>query len=379
MAEPPLAYLDNAASTPVRTEVVEAMMPYLTECYGNPTGAHRLARDSRRAIDDARDVLASGLGCESAEIVFCGGGSEADNLAVFGAQAAHGGSVACSTIEHAAVLEPVKKLGGRLLPVTPDGVVDIDALENHIDSEVSLVSVMAVNNETGMIQPVAEIVEKVRELAPEALIHTDAVQGFPWLDLTEMVRGVDLISLSAHKFGGPKGVGALAVRSPARVEARLIGGGQEHELRSGTQNVSGIVAMGVAAQLTLQERSATVPRISALRDQLADGLLGKVPDAAETGDRSRKIAGSCHLCFEGIESEALLFMLERGGVFASAASSCSSGGQDPSHVLAAMGYSRELAGGSLRLSLGPSTTEQAVEAALDIIPDAVEQLRAFSI
>lgn len=378
MSEPPIAYLDNAASTPVEAQVVEAMLPYLTESYANPTGAHRLARDSRRAIDDSRDVLAESLGCQPAEVVFCGCGSEADNLAVFGAHEALGGDVACSSIEHAAVLEPVKRLGGRLLPVTTGGVVDLDALDEHLDPSVRLVSVMLVNNETGMIQPFPEIAARVRELAPDALLHTDAVQGFPWLDIAPLVADADLISVSAHKFGGPKGVGALVVRPSAKIEPRLVGGGQEHELRSGTQNVAGIVAMGAAARLTVEDREATVERVGSLRDRLADGLL-KIPGTIETGDRADKIAGSCHLCFEGIESEALVFILERGGVYASAASSCASGAQDPSHVLAAMGYSREMAGGSLRLSLGATTTDAAVETALDVIPEAVEQLRAFSL
>ena len=386
MSDPPFAYLDNAASTPVCPEAVEAMMPYLTESYGNPTGAHRLARDSRRAIDDARDILAEALGCESGEVVFCGCGSEADNLAVYGAQEAHGGDVACSAIEHAAVLEPVKNLGGRVLPVTPLGVVDIAALEEHLDPSVRLVSIMLVNNETGVIQPLPEIAERIHELAPDALIHTDAVQGLPWLDVPKFTAAADLISVSAHKIGGPKGVGALIVRSGTTIAPRLVGGGQEHDLRSGTQNVAGIVAMGAAARITLDARDATVARVAPLRDRLADGLISAVPGTHETGidpaspsDRSNKVAGACHLCFEDIESEALIFMVERGGVYASAASSCSSGAQDPSHVLAAMGYSRELAGGSLRLSLGPTTTADAVDTALAVIPEAVEQLRAFNL
>ncbi len=378
----PVVYLDNAASTPLRPEALDAMLPLLTDGYGNPSGAHRMAREARRRIDDARDVLAAGLGCEPGEVVFTSGGTEADNLAVLGVHARHGGTVVCSAVEHPAVLEPVRHLGGRVAPVDCLGRLDLDALAELLDESVSLVSVMLANNETGVIQPLDEIAELVRRLAPGALLHTDAVQAFPWLDVTAMARPADLISIAGHKLGGPKGVGALVVRSGVTLAPQLLGGGQERGLRSGTHNAEGIVGLGAAAAATLDQLDETATRVGALRDRLADGLLAAVPDTVETGiapgaaDRSGKVPGSCHLCFAGIESEALLFLLEQEDIMASAASSCSSGAQHPSHVLEAMGYDRALAGGSLRLSLGHASTADDVEQALAAIPPGVARLRA---
>jgi len=378
-----VVYLDNAASAPVRPEAVAAMMPMLTDCYANPSGAHKMAREARRHLDDARDVLAEALGCAPGDVVFTAGGTEADNLAVFGVQAARGGSVACAAVEHHAVLLPVEQLGGKIIGVDHLGLVDLDNLALQIDADTSLVSVGLVNGETGVIQDLVAIAEVVRTHAPSAVIHTDAVQAFPWLDVATLAAPADLISIAGHKFGSPKGVGALIVREGVSVSAQQVGGGHERGIRSGTHNAPGIVAMAAAAAATVVNRDETVGRVAALRDTLADGLLATVPGTHETGvtsgggaaSRSGKIAGSCHVCFEGIESEALLFLLERDGIFASAASSCSSGAQDPSHVLAAMGYSRELAGGSLRLSLGHQSTESDVAAALDAVATSVQRLR----
>lgn len=378
----PLVYLDNAASTAVRPEAVEAMLSLQTESYGNPSGAHRMARDARRRIDDARDVIAAGLGCEPGEIVFTAGGTEADNLAVLGVHARSGGTVVCSAVEHPAVLVPTRKLNGRIASVDSKGLLDLDALTDLLDDSVSLVSVMLANNETGVIQPLEELAAIVHEHAPNALIHTDAVQAFPWIDVATLAAPADLISLAAHKFGGPKGVGVLAVRGEAKVAPQMIGGGQERDVRSGTHNAPGIVGMAVAAASTLADLKNISSRVGGLRDRLADGLIGAIDDTTESamdgraaGDRSHKVPGACHLCFGGIESEALLFLLEREDILASAASSCSSGAQDPSHVLAAMGYSRELAAGSLRLSLGYASSDTDVDRALEVIPDAVEHLR----
>ena len=386
-----VAYFDHAASTPMHPEVVEAMRVFFDGCYANPTGAHRMARDARRATDDARDILAEALGARPGEIVFCGSGTEGDNLAVFGARASDGpggsgGTVVCSATEHPAVLRPVEQLGGRAVGVDRGGMLDLDALAAALDGDVRLVSVMLANNETGVVWSLAEVAEVMARHAPGALLHTDAVQAFPWLDVADLAAPADLISVSAHKFGGPKGVGALVVRDGVRLQAQIVGGGQEAERRSGTPNVAGIVGMGKAAEITLARRSEVVQRAGRLRDRLADGLRAAVDGVIETGvhppsgagapvDRSAKVAGSCHLCFEGIESEALLFLAERGGVYASAASACASGAEHPSHVLAAMGYPRSLARGSLRLSLGAASTESEVEAALAVLPPAVAQLR----
>ncbi len=381
MPSRPLVYLDHAATTPLREEAFAAMEPWLRGRCGNPTGSHRAARDARRAVDDARDIVASALGVQAREVVFTSGGTESDNLAIFGVHAARPGSVWCSAIEHHAVLSPVEKLGGRQLPVTVEGTFDLAALEARLSEAASagelpvLVSAMAVNNETGMIQPVAELVDLVRARAPGVLVHTDAVQALPWLDVAALTRGADLISVSAHKIGGPQGVGALAVRDGTHLRARLLGGGQEHERRSGTHNVAGIVGFAAALEVLAATRDAHATRVRRLRDRLADGLLAAVPGAVETGVRGGKVAGTCHVCIRGIEAEALLFLLDREGLCASAASSCSSGALDPSHVLAAMGIGRELAAGSLRLTLGHSTTEADVERALELIPAAVQQLR----
>ena len=300
-------------------------------------------------------------------------GTEADNLAVFGTAAASGGRVVASAFEHPAVLRPVQSLGGSVVGCDSSGALDLDALADALDEDVALVSVMLVNNETGVITSLGEVAEVLRRFAPQALLHTDAVQGFPWLDAAAAARDADLISLSAHKFGGPKGVGALIARRNARLEAQILGGAQEMGLRSGTQNTSGIVGMGKAAEIVLSERPSAAERVRVLRERLADGIRAAVPGVVETA--VRPAAGFCHLCFEGVESEALLFLLEREGVYASAASSCASGAEEPSHVLAAMGYPPELARGSLRLSLGYSTTPNDVDRVLSVLPAAVDRLR----
>jgi cysteine desulfurase len=379
------AYLDHAASTPMRPEAIEAMLPWLQRQHANPSGAHRPARDARRAIDEARDVVAAGLGVDPGEVVFTGGGTEADNLAVFGVHDRRGGVVVAAATEHHAVLEPVLSRGGRLVAVGRDGVIDLDALAAALDADVTLVSVMLANNEVGTVQPVAEVARVVAQHAPGASMHTDAVQAFSWLDVARDAASADLVSVSAHKFGGPKGVGALAVRAGTPLAPRQIGGGQERDRRSGTQNVAGIVAMAVAMATTVEQRDGTVARVGALRDRLADGLMAAIPDLVETGGagetgagRSGRVAGLCHVCIPGVESEALLYLLEQGEVYAAAAASCASGAMEPSHVLAAMGLRRDLAFGALRLSLGWSSTEAEVDRALEVIPSAVERLRRFS-
>ena len=375
-------YLDNAASAPTHQSAIDAMISVLEQCYGNPSGAHKMAREARRLIDDTRDSLSVGLGCDPKEIIFTGGGTEADNLAIFGVHGARNGTIVASMTEHHAILEPVEKLGGKLVRVHSDGLLDFDHLIETLDENVSLVSIGLVNGETGVIQDLKKVAEIVRSQAPKAFLHTDAVQAFPWLDVASLAEPADLISIAGHKFGSPKGVGALVIREGIEITPIQLGGGQELGKRSGTQNTAAIVAMGAAAAVTISERDETVHRVSGLRDILANKLR-EIPESYETGvvtvdgkvDRSNKIAGSCHFCFQGIESEALLFMLEQENVLASAASSCSSGAQDPSHVLAAMGYPRTLAGGSLRLSLGHSTTNQDINTAIDLVPKFIESLR----
>jgi cysteine desulfurase len=371
-------YLDNAATTPMRPEAVEAMLPLLTGNFGNPSGAHGVAREARRALEGARESLATSLGVEPGEIFFMSGGTEADSLAVCGVHARTGGHVCCSALEHKAVLEATRAVGGSTIPATERGLVDVEALEDVLGREnVSLVSVMTANNETGAIQPVGHVAEVVRRHAPQALVHTDAVQAFAWLDLDEICQQVDLVSLSAHKFGGPRGVGALVVRGRARDSIGPIhhGGGQERDLRSGTHNVAGIVAMAVAAELTVKERVDNASRISKLRDHLEHTVLRRVEGAAATCENAPRLPSITLLRFPGVEQEELLLLLDREGVAASAGSACSSGAAKPSHVLTAMGMSPAEARSCVRFSLGRTTTQAEVDAAADAVVGAVESLR----
>jgi len=367
-------YLDHAATTPMRAEAVEAMLPFFSDQFGNPSGSHRFARQVRKAIDEARDDVADVLGCRPAEVIFTGGGTEADNTAIFGTLDRRGGVALCTAVEHHAVLHSVEARHGRVIGVDHAGRVDLDQLRAQLD-DVTVVSVMAVNNEVGTITDVAEVAAVVRRGAPKAAVHTDAVQAACWLDLRTITPHVDLLSLSAHKFGGPKGVGVLVARGGTSFEPLLVGGGQEQERRSGTHNVAGIIGMSVALRATATERADENARIATLRDSLVDGLQSRVDGVHETVARADKVAGSAHVCFDGIENEALLYLLDEAGVCASAASACASGAMEPSHVLAAMGVSNERARGALRLTLGRTTTAADVAAATGAIVDAVARLR----
>jgi cysteine desulfurase len=369
------AYLDHAATTPMRPEAVEAMLPFMTEHFGNPSGMHAQARYARAAIDDAREVVAEALGADASEVVFTSGGTESDNLALMGAYAMGAGSIACSAIEHHAVLRCVEALGGHLVRATSDGLVDLDHLAATLNPSVSVVSVMMVNNEIGTIQPLHKVRRVMEKLAPKAVLHTDAVQATPWIDVNRYARSADLVSISSHKFGGPQGVGALVVRKGVKLAPLVHGGGQERERRSGTQNVAGIVGMAAALKATLAERDEVVGRVAPLRNRLVDSLMREIPGTYETGNRSDKIAGNAHLRFDDVESEALLILLDEGGVYASAGASCSSGALEPSHVLTAMGFSSKEAMNGVRLSLGHTTNEYDIEIALKVIPDAIAKLR----
>ena len=374
----PQAYLDHAASTPARPEVVEAMVPWLADHPGNPSGAHAVARAARRAVDDARDWVAALVGATAGEVVFTSGGTEDANLAVDGVVRATGGLPVCSAVEHPAVLAPVREAGGVVVPTDTGGRIDLDALAATLAGVdgVRLVSVMAVNNETGVINDLDAVADVVAEHAPEAMLHTDAVQATAWVDLGPACRSAALVSLTGHKFGGPKGAGALVVRDGVPMAAVLRGGGQERDRRAGTQNVPAIVGLGEAARLVQADREATVRRIGALRDRLEGGLLATVDGVHRTvPDGTPRTPGVAHLCISGVESEALLFLLERHGLSASAGSSCASGAQEPSHVLAAMGVDRTAALGSVRLSLGHASTPADVDHALAVVPAAVAQLR----
>jgi len=375
-----VAYLDHAATSPLRAEAFSAMQPWLTERFGNPSGAHSVARAARTAIDDARDQIAGWVGVDPGGVIFTGGGTEADNLAILGTVAARRGPVVTTAIEHHAVVAAAAAAGieVRVVPVDADGVVDLEALAAAVTRDVTVVSVMLVNNEVGTIQPLQQVLDVVRRRAPAAALHTDAVQAAPWMDVAAAASGYDLISVSAHKLGGPQGVGVLAWRErdgAPGLHAIVHGGGQERERRSGTHNVAGIVGMVAAWQAVAAQRDESAERVAALRDRLVDELVAAVPGMVETGSRATKIPGNAHCCFDGVESEALVVLLDDAGVCASAGSACASGATEPSHVLAAMGVAPALAAGALRCSLGAATTAADIDLALKVIPDAVAQLR----
>jgi cysteine desulfurase len=362
------------------------MLPFLAEHPGNPSGGHVVARAAKTALEEAREEVAELLGGAPGEVVFTGGGTEADNLAVKGAarraRAAHGhDGVVTTAIEHKGVLAAAARLaaeGFRVSAVGVDrgGIVDLDALGAALDDRTAVVSVMLVNNEVGTIQPLGDVVELVRERAPQAVVHTDAVQAVQWLDVGAGTAGCDLVAVSGHKFGGPKGVGVLVVRNGVAVEPEIEGGGQERGLRAGTVNVAGAVALAAALRITHVHRAEEVARISALRDRLLDGLCAAAAPVIVNGDPRHKVAGNCHVTFPGLEAEALLVTLDAAGVCAAAGSSCSSGATEPSHVLDAMGLSRADALASVRFSLGYASTAADVDRALDVVPGAVARLRA---
>lgn len=369
----------------MRPEAVEAMLPFLADHPGNPSGSHGAARAAKTALEAARETVAEVLGSRPDEVVFTGGGTEADNLAVKGgARAARRrglDGVVTTAFEHKGVLAATQRLGAEGFRtaearITPSGLVDLDDLTAQLDSGTALVSVMAVNNELGTIQPLREVADAVRSVAPQALLHTDAVQAVQWVDLAILAAGWDLVAISGHKFGGPKGVGALVVRGGVPLEAEIEGGGQERGVRAGTVNVAGVVALATALQLTHERRGEETRRIAALRDRLRDRLLAAVPDAFVNGAADSVTAGHLHIGFPGVESEALLVMLDQRDLYAAAGSSCSSGATEISHVLLAMGMDRDAATSSIRLSLGYASTDADVDAALAVIPRAVAQLRA---
>ena len=389
------AYLDHAATTPMDAGALEAMLPYLGAQFGNPSGGHAESRRARRAVDDARQQVAALLGADLGQVVFTSGGTEADNLAVWGSWPAGGGrgdrhsgpavgaprSLVCSAIEHHAVLEACRALARsagaelREVPAGKDGLIDLEALAEACTPDVALVSVMAVNNEIGTVQPLADVASVVREHAPAAVLHTDAVQAVAWMDVAGLSAGTDLLAVSAHKFGGPQGVGALLVKDGVRLHPLLHGGGQERERRSGTQNVAGIVGLAAALSGATARRDDTVARVTALRDRLGDGLLATVAGAVETGDRRDRVAGHLHVRFAGVESEALVVLLDRAGVAVSAGAACSSGAVEASHVLTAMGLDPDEASSGIRFSLGATTTSDDIDLALAVVPAAVAQLR----
>jgi cysteine desulfurase len=375
------ADLDHAATTRLRPEARAAMEPHLGDRYGNPSGSHSLARDAVRAVDAAREQVASILGCAPGDVVFTSGGTESDNHAVTGGLPVREGVPVCSAVEHPAVLEPVRALRGATAAVDRRGRIDLDDLAATLGRlpRVGVVSVMLANNEVGSVNDLGPVAAVVREHAPGAALHTDAVQAAAWLDLRHAAAAADLVSLSAHKFGGPKGVGVLVARSGLLIRPLLRGGGQERDRRSGTTDVAAVAGLAAALEATDAGRDATNRRVGELRDRLAHGLVSSVPGLVETvapdGDRSAVLPGTCHVLIDDVDSESLLFLLDDAGVLASAASSCSSGAQQPSHVLAAIGAAGERRRGALRLSLGWDSTDEDVDRALEVVPAAVTRIR----
>src|SRR5258706_14326098 len=382
-----ITYLDSAATTPVRPEVLEAMLPYLgKEAFGNPSSAHRFGRAARAGLEEAKRAVAGAVGAEPNQEVFTSGGTEADNLAIIGAALAskdRGGPfrVAVSATEHKATLaaaHAVKHLGGDevILPVTASGIVDDAALDAALARGVAVVSVMWVNNEVGTVQPVARIAQRCRDAG--VLFHTDAVQAFGKVPVSLRDVSCTLLTLSGHKIGAPKGVGALIVRDRKAVEAIIHGGGQQYGIRPGTENVPGIIALGAAAELAAREQAALAPRLTALRDDLERRLLAIVPDAVIHGWQTERAPHVSNASIPGTDSEALLMHLDLAGIACSSGSACSTGAVEPSHVLSAMGVPRDLGVAALRFSLGKDRTAEDLEALVQVLPRVVEKVRSLS-
>ncbi|HET8656030.1 MAG TPA: cysteine desulfurase family protein [Longimicrobiaceae bacterium] len=375
-------YLDNAATTPVRTEVRAAMLPFLSDRFGNPSSVHRFGREARAALEEARARLAAVLGAAASEIVFTRGGSEADNLAVLGrARAERGAPVVCSAIEHKAVLataHAAEEEGHPLsiLPVDANGVVDPAALEPLLHPAPAVVSVMWVNNEVGTVQPIEALADRCA--AAGVAFHTDAIQAFGKLDVRVDRVPVALLSVSAHKIGGPKGVGALFVRRGTALRPLVFGGGHERGLRAGTEDVAGAVGLAVAAELAVREREVVMERLGRLRDRLEAGLRARVPDLVVNGGGAVRVPNISNVSVPGASDETLLLTLDLEGIAASSGSACSSGAVTPSHVLLAMGLAEEVAAPSVRFSLGRQTTEREIDRVVAAFPPLVERLRALA-
>jgi len=381
-----MPYLDHAASSPMRAGAIVALLPYLEDQFANPSGGHAASRKAKTALEEARETVAQEMGARPREIVFTGGGTEADNLAVRGGAlaaraAGRGHRVITTAVEHKAVLAPARRLAHEGFEVVEvgvdhDGRLDLDAFTRVCNDDTALVSVMLVNNEVGTVQPLAEVIEITRRQAPHAVVHTDAVQAVPWLDTRAATLGCDLVSISAHKFGGPKGAGVLVVREGVDLVPLIEGGGQEFGLRGGTVNVAGAVGTATALAENNARREHDVPRVAARRDRFVAAITDRVPGSRGNGFGAPKIAGNAHMSFEGINAEALLVLLDRGGVYATAGSACSSGAIESSHVLAAMGMSEAEARSSVRFSLGHTTSDADIDASIDVVVAAVEQMRS---
>lgn len=377
-------YLDHAATTPVLREVVDAMLPYYTDYYGNPSALHQVGMGAREGVEDAREIVADLLNAAPDEIVFTSGGTESDNTAIFGAARANrskGRHLLTVRTEHHAVLEPFEKLAEEgfeveYLPTNRDGRIELAEVARRLRSDTILVSVMHANNEIGTTQPIGEIGALCR--AHGVCFHTDAVQSFGRLSIDVRAMKIDLLSLTAHKFYGPKGIGALYIRRGTPLEKFQEGGSQEKNRRGGTLNVPGIVGLAKAAQIAHDTMDIETTRLSGLRDQFMARLLDTIAGVHIMGSREHRLPHNIHFCVEGVEGEPLLLALDARGICGSAGSACSAGSTEPSHVLTAIGVPRELGRGALRLTLGRATTPEALEYTLDSLKDIVRDLRALT-
>ncbi len=379
-----LIYMDNAATTPVSEGVLEAMRPYFCGSYGNPSGIYGLSMKSKKAVAEARETIASMLGCEPSEIYFTSGGSESDNWALRGIakqQRERGRHIITTKIEHHAVLHTCAQLEQEGCRVTyagvdESGIVRLDEIRRAASPDTVLISVMTANNEIGTLQPVAEIGQLARERG--ICLHTDAVQAFGHIPVSVDELQVDLLSASAHKFNGPKGVGFLYVRSGVKLPPMICGGGQERGMRAGTENVPGIVGMAEAAREAAAAMKERAERERVLRDYFMDEVLRRIPYARVNGSREKRLPNNVNFCFQFIEGESLLILLDMSGICASSASACTAGTSEPSHVLTALGLPDEVARGSVRFTLGAQTTKEEIDFVIEKTAGTIERLREMS-
>ena len=382
-----IIYMDHAGTTPLDQKVLGAMMPYFSERFGNPSSIHTIGQEARRALDDAREKVAGILGCRMSEVVFTGGGTESDNAAIKGAVAAlqeTGNHIITSSVEHHAVLHTCQYLENMgfevtYLPVDGYGLVDPDDVARSITQRTIVVSIMYANNEIGTIEPISDIAslvkQRARAMERTIVMHTDAVQAPGFLDLNISKLGVDMLSLSAHKFHGPKGVGVLCVRRGTPFSPQQLGGGQERERRSGTENIPGIVGTSVALELAESQREHVSQHCHKLGDKIIQGIQQQIPSIHLNGHPTSRLPNNVNFSFEHVEGEPILLGLDMAGIAASSGSACSSGSLEPSHVLLALGQSADLARGSLRLTLGRDNTEEEVDYLLSALADLVHRLR----
>lgn len=379
-------YMDNAGTTPMRKEVLEAMMPYMTERFGNASTIYSLGREARKALEDSREKVANLIGAKPEEIFFTAGGTESDNWALRGIAEANkdrGNHIITSSIEHHAVLhtcQDMEKQGYRVtyLPVDKFGFVSPEYVDNAITDGTILVSIMHANNEIGTIEPIAEIGKVIKQKDKKIYFHTDAVQTVGKIPVNVDELGVDLMSISSHKIYGPKGVGALYIRKGTHIKPFITGGAQERQKRAGTENIPAIVGFGRACELVSAELDQEREKLSRLRDRLIRGIMNSIPFVHLNGHPTMRLPNNVNVCFEFIEGESLLLNLDMKGVCASSGSACTSGSLEPSHVLLAIGLPHELAHGSLRLTLGRDNTQEDVDYVLEVLPSIVSKLREMS-